>query len=120
MSRFIAAAGLLAAPALMLAAAAPAEAKIVCVKGYQIVSGSPIATPYCQDTLVAQVAREYGYKVSDAAVLNNPEHEAQCLPVRRPRHSPDDRLRRRQQPGPPLLKSRKACDAPGRNNAPAR
>jgi ABC-type sugar transport system substrate-binding protein len=72
MSRFIAAAGLLAVPALMLVAAAPAEAKIVCVKGYQIVNGSPIATPYCQDTLVAQVAREHGYKVSDAAVLNNP------------------------------------------------
>ena len=43
----------------MLAAAAPAEAKIVCVKGYQIVNGSPIATPYCQDTLVAQVAAEH-------------------------------------------------------------
>ncbi len=42
------------------------------MNGYQIVNGSPIATPYCQDTLVAQVAREHGFKVSDAAVLNNP------------------------------------------------
>ncbi|MGD9869332.1 MAG: hypothetical protein AB7U38_15190 [Hyphomicrobiales bacterium] len=40
--------------------------------GYQIVSGSPIATPYCQDELVAVVAREYGMKVSAAAIRNNP------------------------------------------------
>jgi uncharacterized protein YgbK (DUF1537 family) len=72
MSRIIAAAGLLALPALVLTAAAPAEARIVCKNGYQIVNGSPIATPYCQDALVASVARQHGMKVSDAAVMNNP------------------------------------------------
>jgi hypothetical protein len=69
---FAAAAGLLAASAISLTAAAPAEARIVCKNGYQIVNGSPIATPYCQDALVGQVAREHGFKVSDAAVMNNP------------------------------------------------
>lgn len=63
---------------LMLAAAAPvfvaapAEARIKCVNGFQIVNGSPISTPYCQDNLVAQVAREHGMKVSEAEVRSNP------------------------------------------------
>jgi hypothetical protein len=53
-------------------AASAADAHIVCRDGYQRVEGSNIATPYCQDKLVAQVAREYGSHVSDNAVLNNP------------------------------------------------
>ncbi|MGE0024978.1 MAG: hypothetical protein AB7S70_15250 [Hyphomicrobium sp.] len=65
--------GFCAAVSLGLAGGAgPAEARIKCVDGYQIVSGSPIATPYCQDELVAIVAREYGMKVSAAAIRNNP------------------------------------------------
>lgn len=50
----------------------PADARIKCVNGNQIVQGSPLATPYCQDELVAQVAREHGMKVSGSAVRNNP------------------------------------------------
>lgn len=57
---------------LALLSAAPAEARIKCVNGNQIVNGSPIATPYCQDDLVARVAREYGIKVSASAIRNNP------------------------------------------------
>jgi hypothetical protein len=72
MSRLTATAGFLAMPAIVLIAAAPAEASIACKNGYQIVNGSPIATPYCQDALVAKVAREHGMKVSDAEVMNNP------------------------------------------------
>lgn len=53
----------------------PAEAAIKCVKGFQIVNGSPIATPYCQDELVAKVAREHGMKVSAAAIRNNPNYK---------------------------------------------
>jgi DNA-binding IclR family transcriptional regulator len=53
-------------------AAGPAEARIKCVGGNQIVNGSPIATPYCQDELVAKVARERGVKVSAAEIRNNP------------------------------------------------
>lgn len=62
----------LAAPLALLAFAQPAEARIKCVNGNQIVNGSPIATPYCQDALVAKVAREHGIKVSAAAIRNNP------------------------------------------------
>lgn len=57
---------------ILTLSAGPAEARIRCVNGNQIVNGSPIATPYCQDDLVARVAREYGMKVSAAAVRNNP------------------------------------------------
>jgi hypothetical protein len=66
------AAGLVALPAFIVMAALPAEAKIVCVNGNQIVNGQPLVTPYCQDALVAKVAREHGMKVSDAAVMSNP------------------------------------------------
>lgn len=50
----------------------PAAARIKCVNGNQIVNGSPIATPYCQDELVAAVARSRGIKVSASEIRNNP------------------------------------------------
>jgi hypothetical protein len=68
-------AALLAFALLALANGAPANAAIKCSDGYQIVNGSPIATPYCQDNLVAQVARQYGFKASEAAVRNNPNYK---------------------------------------------
>ena len=46
------AAGLLAATV----AAAPAAAEIKCQDGSQLVQGNWLATPYCQDALLAQVA----------------------------------------------------------------
>ena len=58
--------------ALPLAAAAPADAQITCRKGMQLVNGSLISTPYCQDALLGHVARQHGMKVSDAAIRNNP------------------------------------------------
>lgn len=61
-----------AALSVLAFSAGPAAAKIKCVNGSQIVNGSLIATPYCQDELVAQVARERGMKVSAAAIRNNP------------------------------------------------
>ncbi len=72
MSRLALAAGIAALPFLSLAASLPATAAIKCVSGNQIVNGSLIATPYCQDALVAQVAQERGMKVSAAEVRNNP------------------------------------------------
>ncbi len=45
----------------------PAEAKVVCKKGFQLVEGSPLATPYCQDQYVAEVALEYGFKAATPA-----------------------------------------------------
>ncbi len=63
---------LTAVAAVAVLTAAPAEAKIACNKGYQMVSGQPIATPYCQDNYVGEVARAYGIRVSDAEIRNNP------------------------------------------------
>ena len=67
---------LAALPLVALAAgAAPAEARIVCKNGFQAVGGDLIATPYCQDALLAQVAREYGMSASPARVRNNPNYK---------------------------------------------
>ncbi len=60
------------ATAALVAFANPAAARIACKNGYQLVNGSLISTPYCQDALVGSVAREYGLKVSDAEVMSNP------------------------------------------------
>lgn len=62
----------LAVPMALLASAQSAEARIKCVNGNQIVNGVPLATPYCQDELVAKVAREHGIKVSAASIRENP------------------------------------------------
>ena len=51
--------------------ATPASA-IKCVKGYQRVQGNLLATPYCQDQYLAQVAREYGIRASASKIRNNP------------------------------------------------
>jgi hypothetical protein len=74
LGQVLALAVLLAVPLLGFAPA-PAEAGIKCIDGFQIVSGSRIATPYCQDKLVAQVARERGMKVSEAEIRNNPNYK---------------------------------------------
>jgi hypothetical protein len=63
------------ATALSLGLAAPAEARIVCRNGSQLVAGNYIATPYCQDELVASVARGYGMKASASRVRNNPNYK---------------------------------------------
>ena len=72
-------AALLALPILAILAVAngaPAEAAIKCSNGYQIVNGSEIATPYCQDNLVAQVARERGFKASEVPGAQQSELQA--------------------------------------------
>lgn len=64
--------------AFVLAAAAvitpsfAAQAAIQCRNGAQLVSGSYIVTPYCQDKLLADVARQYGARVSFAEIRDNP------------------------------------------------
>lgn len=70
MKRISFAIALAAIPVLSLSL--PAEAKIMCVKGMQVVNGSLISTPYCQDALVATVAQQHGMNVSAAAIRNNP------------------------------------------------
>jgi hypothetical protein len=66
----------IAAVSLGVLFAAPASARIECKEDYQLVAGSLIATPYCQDENLASVARRYyGMKVSGAAVRNNPNYK---------------------------------------------
>jgi hypothetical protein len=50
----------------------PASAAIKCQDGNQLVQGNWMATPYCQDALLAQVATQRGFKTSFAAIRNNP------------------------------------------------
>lgn len=46
---------------------------ITCNGNFQVQSnGREIATPYCEDDNLAQVARGYGMKVSADAIRNNP------------------------------------------------
>ncbi|MBU2582504.1 MAG: hypothetical protein KJ622_12375 [Alphaproteobacteria bacterium] len=52
--------------------AGQAEARVVCNKGYRIIKGHQLGTPYCQDLYLAQVAREFGSRVSAREILNNP------------------------------------------------
>ncbi len=69
-----------AAAALTLAGigagAAPAAAAIQCDGNYQIVQGRPISTPYCRDTHLAQVANEYGIRVTANQMRWNPSEKA--------------------------------------------
>ncbi len=62
----------IAAAATLGTFAAPSEAAIVCKDDYQYVAGHYISTPYCRDNYLARVARQYGSRVSDAAIRNNP------------------------------------------------
>jgi len=64
-------ASLVAAAALV---ATPAAA-IKCENGFQRVQGNLIATPYCQDQYLAQVAQERGFKASAAKIRNNPNYK---------------------------------------------
>ena len=59
--------GLVALPVL----AGPAAIK--CNGSFQVIEGrGEIATPYCEDNHLAQVAREHGINVTDNAIRQNP------------------------------------------------
>jgi hypothetical protein len=58
-----------------VAASASPAAAITCRDGAQLVQGNWIATPYCQDQRLAQVARQYGFKASAAKIRNNPNYK---------------------------------------------
>lgn len=60
------------AAALAILVAAPAEAKIRCRNGMQEVGGGLLSTPYCEDQYLAEVAREYGTRISAETIRNNP------------------------------------------------
>jgi hypothetical protein len=58
-----------------LAAASPAAAEIKCQDGAQLIQGNWLATPYCQDKLLFEVANARGFKTSFAAIRENPNHK---------------------------------------------
>ena len=59
--------------ALILAAVSTPALAISCNGNFQVQkNGREIATPYCEDDNLAQVARGYGMKVSADAIRNNP------------------------------------------------
>lgn len=51
---------------------AAARGAIVCQDEFQSVEGQQIATPYCEDSYIAKVAREHGHNVSGAQLRRNP------------------------------------------------
>lgn len=64
--------------ALALIAATPAHA-IDCDGNFQVQpDGRLVATPYCEDTYLARVAREHGMRVSGAAIRGNPSVKAKA------------------------------------------
>ncbi len=69
---FIASAALCLATFQTIITAPAARAAIHCKDGFQRVEGEYLSTPYCNDALLAQVARENGLRVSDAQVRWNP------------------------------------------------
>ena len=84
MKRLALIAALSVLPFAIVTGAPTADAKIACKNGYQMVQGSPLATPYCQDNLVAEAARSRGIRVSDAEIRSNPNTKRHvCLMVGR-------------------------------------
>jgi hypothetical protein len=61
--------------ALLGAMATTASAEIRCQDGSQLIQGNWMATPYCQDKLLAEVANARGFTTSLAAIRNNPNHK---------------------------------------------
>src|SRR4029078_13007518 len=59
----------------VIVAATPTFAAIKCQDGNQLVQGHLLATAYCQDALLAQVANARGFTTTFAAIRNNPNHK---------------------------------------------
>lgn len=66
---------LIFAPAIAAALVATPAAAIKCNQGNQLVNGQWLATPYCQDQLLAQVGREHGFHSSADQIRNNPNYK---------------------------------------------
>jgi hypothetical protein len=72
MSKHIRFARAIALASAALACFALPAAAIDCRDGYQLVQGNYLATPYCQDALLTQVAHQYGINVSALEIRENP------------------------------------------------
>lgn len=66
---------------VIIAMAGSADARIRCNDDYQIVQGREIHTPYCADNYLAKVAREYGFRVSNSEIRNNPNRKSEICRV---------------------------------------
>jgi hypothetical protein len=80
MSKQLKFAARVAALAAAAALAGPAAA-ITCSNGTQNVQGTWMATPYCQDVLLTQVARENGLPASLDKIRNNNYKKEICRTV---------------------------------------
>ena len=56
---------------MQTALAVTAQAKIACDGPYQMTTGYPIRTPYCEDNYLAYIAQTYGIHVSGAEIRHN-------------------------------------------------
>ena len=56
-------------------AASPAAAVPNCQNGAQLIKGNWMATPYCQDKQLFEVANSRGFTTSFEAIRNNPNHK---------------------------------------------
>ena len=65
-------AGIAGAILLAFAASQPAEARIQCKGNFQVTKYGLIATPYCEEAQIANVARSYGVKVTADQVRKDP------------------------------------------------
>ena len=74
---------IIALMSMVTAMLADAEARIQCNGAYQVQrSGAEIATPYCEDAYIAQVARGYGMRVSARSIRRNPNRKEEvCLAI---------------------------------------
>lgn len=63
------------AVALLTPGAEAGSRGIRCQGGAQLVAGSYISTPYCQDALLASVARGYGMRASADRIRYNPNYK---------------------------------------------
>ncbi len=61
----------------LTAFASPASAAIWCDGQFQIVNGYPVATPFCENHLLAQVARSYGARTSTDYLANSSSEKQQ-------------------------------------------
>ena len=48
------------------------SAKIKCKGAYQVINGNLHATPWCEDNYLAAVARQYGMRVSNRQIRQDP------------------------------------------------
>jgi hypothetical protein len=77
MTRYKIAAAVALASGLLVLAQGGAQARIVCDGNYQNVNGLAVATPYCREANLAQVARTYGWRISLYEVRNSESKKAQ-------------------------------------------